>query len=657
MGPRLPIRSLGLILFLTLVPCHCEITIYHANDQAAFATSVPAAQYTGAQAYNPTTLIPPPVPTPALASTIPVQLQSAGTPGLSVPQLGAFMGFSIEMSVTNQVLGKNSTQLQVAFLNLMANIQQRAGFVRIRVGGNTQEGAKLVDSLPDNRIIQKNMTGITGTTNTPPLDFTRDLLYMMRNISSLVNVRWVLGVPWFVTAPFDLAIVTASEEILGDYLMGLQAGNEPDMYVLHRHRVDPYTPFDYGGEMSDFLAQLDSSGADVNGRAKQLLIGPNIANFAWQPQEVWDSGFVDKFNENLAYLAVEKYPMSNCGFMMHDGEEVFVPQEIYKNFLTHDGHVKMLAPYLASTAFAQTKGKPFLMMETNMASCGGVMGVSDVFAAALWGLDYALQMAHSNFSGAFFHTGGQHVFYNPFTSPPTAQSTFRKWSVGPIYYSALVMAEAMGPSNLTQVLDLNISASGPFRPIYGLYENGKPVRVAAFNYVDDPTGASDVDVVISIAGGTTPAQVKVKYLAAKTVSQKGGYTWAGQTFGGFFESDGRLMGAEDIKTVQCDTTAQTCTVKVPAPGFALIFLTDTIYSEADTASTLTFPTTARTQTRNTATVDPSVLATSNGHNAALDGLGSTSKGGNKSAGRRVYVPVMLSVLLAGLGMGATLLVR
>jgi hypothetical protein len=46
------------------------------------------------------------------------------------------------------------------------------------------------------------------------------------------------------------------------------------------------------------------------------------------------------------------------------------------------------------------------------ASCGGFLGVSDSFTAALWGLDYALQMAHSNFSGAMFHLGGQNVFYN-----------------------------------------------------------------------------------------------------------------------------------------------------------------------------------------------------------------------------------------------------
>jgi hypothetical protein len=45
---------------------------------------------------------------------------------------------------------------------------------------------------------------------------------------------------------------------------------------------------------------------------------------------------------------------------------------------------------------------------------------------------------------------------------------------------------------------------------------------------------SDVTAVISVAqggaggGGATPASVKVKYLKAASVSQKGGYTWAGQ---------------------------------------------------------------------------------------------------------------------------------
>ena len=55
------------------------------------------------------------------------------------------------------------------------------------------------------------------------------------------------------------------------------------------------------------------------------------------------------------------------------------------------------------------------MFETNSTSCGGFPGISDSYGAALLGLDYTLQMAYSNFSGALFHVGGQNVYYNPFT--------------------------------------------------------------------------------------------------------------------------------------------------------------------------------------------------------------------------------------------------
>ncbi|KAJ7457804.1 glycoside hydrolase family 79 protein [Mycena latifolia] len=634
--PRRIFRSLFFTLLLLAGNVQGEITVYYANNEAAFTTP-PGATYSGVAAYNPSTLSPPPVPSPTILTTIPVQLQNSGTPNLSIKQKGSFIGFSIEMSVTNQVLGKNSTLIQVPFLNLMANIQQRAGSVMIRVGGNTQESATLVDALDNGRILEKNLTGVSGRTKTPPLDFTRDLLYLMRNISDFVNVHWFMGIPWFVTQPFDLGIVTASQEILGDYLLGLQAGNEPDMYHIHLHRNETYGPFDYGGEFSDLLTQIEATGADPSGRARTVLIGPNIASFSWTPEDVWNTGFVDKFDANLAFLAVEKYPRDNCAATFGGGE-ITDPQSILSLYLTHDAHTTLLQSYLNSTMFAQQKNKPFLMFETNTGSCGGFNGISDSFTAALWGLDYALQMAHSNFSGAMFHLGGQNVFYNPFTSPPTNQSSFHQWSVGALYYSALVMAEAMGASNQSQVFDLPIQGISPYTPIYGIYENGTPVRVAIVNYVDDPSGANDVHTVISIAGGTIPASVKVKYLAAKTVVQKGGYTWAGQTFGGNFESDGRPMGTEDIKTVDCDTSAQTCTVDVPAPGFALVFLTDAAETENGGMPSITFATTARTKTHNTATVDPAVLATSNGFRMDHE-LGGTSKA--PSGARALQAPLVV----------------
>ncbi|KAJ6566783.1 hypothetical protein B0H19DRAFT_1138577 [Mycena capillaripes] len=649
-APSRLLRSLCLLSPLLIGFAAAEITVYQANNQAAFTTA-PGATYTGVAAYNPTSLVPPPLPTPAVLTNIPVNLLNSGTPGLGVKQKGSFFGFSIEMSVTNQVLGKNSTFIQVPFLNLMANIVQRAGSVMVRVGGNTQESAHLVDdgAIPDGRVLIKNLTGVTGTTQTPPLDFSRDLLYMMRNISSFVNVHWFLGIPWFVTQPFDLDIVPAATEILGDYLLGFQAGNEPDMYSIpsHGHRNASYGPADYLGEFSDLLTQMDATNSDPTGAAKHKLIAPNIANFAWKPEDVFNAGLLDKFSDNLAFLAVEKYPRDNCAAAFGGpGAVVTDPQSIINLYLTHDAHTGLLEQYLNATMFAQSVNKPFLMFETNTASCGGFLGISDSFTAALWAVDYALQMAHSNFSGAMFHLGGQNVFYNPFTSPPTNQSTFHQWTIGPIYYSALVMAEAMGPSNNTQVVNYGVADLSSSTPIYGIYENGVPVRVAIVNYLDDPTGASTVHAAISIAGATMPASVKVKYLAAKTVVQKGGITWANQTFGGNFDSDGRPMGTEVVETVNCDTTAGTCTIDVPAPGFALVFLTDDAFTENKGAPSMTFATTAHTKTHNTATVDPSILSTSNGFIASNHELAGTSK--KPSAALRT---VQASVAALGLVIG------
>lgn len=91
----------------------------------------------------------------------------------------------------------------------------------------------LVATLANNSIISKDYSAVSGTTNTPPLDYTPEVFYMMGNISALTNVRWYLGVPFFNTTPFDLSIVSSGQAILGDYLLAFQAGNEPDLYTDH----------------------------------------------------------------------------------------------------------------------------------------------------------------------------------------------------------------------------------------------------------------------------------------------------------------------------------------------------------------------------------------------------------------------------------------
>lgn len=120
-----------------------------------------------------------------------------------------------------------------------------------------------------------------------------------------------------------------------------------------------------------------------------------------------------------------------------------------------------------------------------------------------------------------------------FQAPPTNQSTFHQWTVGAIYYSVLVLAEALGKSNTSQVIDLTLTIGNEFTPAYAIYENGVVSKVALFNYVDDLEGTrepSDLKVNLVIPAGIIGAggKVKVKYLGAKSVSSKNNITWAGQ---------------------------------------------------------------------------------------------------------------------------------
>ena len=62
------------------------------------------AAYT-APAFNTVILEAPPIPSPAIPTQFGLQLQASASNvvGLSIPQTGAFLGFSIEFSVVNQV--------------------------------------------------------------------------------------------------------------------------------------------------------------------------------------------------------------------------------------------------------------------------------------------------------------------------------------------------------------------------------------------------------------------------------------------------------------------------------------------------------------------------------------------------------------------------
>ncbi len=214
--------------------------------------------------------------------------------------------------------------------------------------------------------------------------------------------------------------------------------------------------------------------------------------------------------------------------------------------MSHNAGNSIVSAYLDASAVALAAGKPFIMFETNTASCGGFPGLSDSFGAALWGVDYGMIMAFNNFSQALLHVGGVSDTYNVSrtifltriysdcfilsaihtyvprshctssmlnshsTAPPTNISTTKAWTVGPIFYSSIVVAEALGPTGTAQVFDLGANGNNIYTPGYAIYENGNLARVLLVNFVTDATGASTYTATLTFPGGTVPGSVSVK---------------------------------------------------------------------------------------------------------------------------------------------------
>ena len=124
--------------------------------------------------------------------------------------------------------------------------------------------------------------------------------------------------------------------------------------------------------------------------------------------------FTYHFSTPLPFKKKKKksYPNNNCAAEFAADGPIVIPQAVFSTYTTHTSAVSLVQPYLNSTSLAQQAGKPFYMFETNTASCGGFAGISDTYGAALWGIDYGMQLAYGNFTHGLFHTGGQNSFYN-----------------------------------------------------------------------------------------------------------------------------------------------------------------------------------------------------------------------------------------------------
>jgi hypothetical protein len=192
---------------------------------------------------------------------------------------------------------------------------------------------------------------------------------------------------------------------------------------------------------------------------------------------------------------------------------------------------------------ARRRGRPLILSEVGSAACGGLSGVSDTFAGALWGLDWLLRSQFVGIKGVYFQMAGP---YSPFNitsgvgQPPAAE-------VLPLYYGMLMFKEAVAgrPRAIfaRQNLRLYFRNRGPNVPIWALRARGGAVRVLVLNKDLRKAGR----VRIRVRGARRRASLV--RLSAPSLRSRSEVTLAGQTFGSR-TTDGVMTGTRREERVR-----------------------------------------------------------------------------------------------------------
>jgi hypothetical protein len=65
-----------------------------------------------------------------------------------------------------------------------------------------------------------------------------------------------------------------------------------------------YSPDMYSNEVQELIDVMDKDPLILN---KNMLIGPSVATSGtWTPEQVWDTGYIDRFKDHLYALSVEQ---------------------------------------------------------------------------------------------------------------------------------------------------------------------------------------------------------------------------------------------------------------------------------------------------------------------------------------------------------------
>ena len=215
------------------------------------------------------------------------------------------------------------------------------------------------------------------------------------------------------------------------------------------------------------------------------LAGPATGSLSWLSQL---PGLQTR-EPGLRQVTYHRYPLNRC---VRNPRSPLYPS--VPHLLSRASSAGLVAGMARWVTLAHRHGEAFRVDELGAVTCGGMPGVSDTFASALWTLDTAFWMARTGVDGVDVHVHPE--------APANQLFTFTRahdrWTgaVRPQYYGLLLFAQAAPPG--ARLLRLAGAGSGALRA-WATLGRDRRVRVVLIN--DSLTRAWTVLVTPPAPGG------------------------------------------------------------------------------------------------------------------------------------------------------------
>ncbi len=339
-------------------------------------------------------------------------------------------------------------------------------------------------------------------------------------------------------------------------IVGFEIGNEPDIYdrwswVQQLGRPQSATPFlPRRLSAATYLADFRSyAHALVRVAPRIPLVGPALANP--QTNFNWLAGLITGAHPGLGLVSAHRYPYSAC--VRHTA----LAYPSIAKVLSENATSGLARTVLPSVRLAERSGLPFRLTELNSVTCGGVPGISDTFATALWAPDALFELMKAGVDGANVHVRA----YAVNAAFALKQSGFH---ARPLMYGLILFTRAIGPG--ARLIPLHLGA----RRALHLKAWGVRLRNGRLHVVLIDKGPRSVRVALALPA-TAPADVQ--RLAAPSARARFGVTLAGQQL----DAAGRWAGRRVSERVL--PVGSTYAVTVPAMSAALLSVPGRPYTQ------------------------------------------------------------------------------